>query len=79
LRMQKGGFMLDELDKLYDVTSVAAYFEVNPVTIRRWARSGRLPARRIGPKLRFKKEDLEAFLRPAAGVPWRRGAAGSKE
>jgi excisionase family DNA binding protein len=62
------------LDELYDVAAVAEYFAVHPMTIRRWAHSGRLPARRVGAKLRFKREDLEAFLRPAAGIPWRKGA-----
>jgi excisionase family DNA binding protein len=67
------------LDTLYDVDDVAGYFEVHPVTVRRWARSGRLPAHRVGTKLRFTKEDITAFLRPATGEPWRKGAASSEE
>jgi excisionase family DNA binding protein len=70
--------MLDALEALYDVTAVAQHFDVHPMSVRRWVREGRLPARRVGTKLRFTQADLEVFLRPASG-PWRKGAAGSND
>jgi excisionase family DNA binding protein len=62
------------LGTLYDVEEAAEYLHVLPVTVRRWAREGRLPARRAGTRIRFTEEDLQAFLRPVVGEPWRRSS-----
>ncbi|HXG77591.1 MAG TPA: helix-turn-helix domain-containing protein [Gaiellaceae bacterium] len=36
----------------------------NPETIRRWIRSGRLPARKVGTQHVIEEDDLEAVLAP---------------
>lgn len=36
----------------------------DPETIRRWIRSGRLPARKVGTQHMIEEEDLEAVLAP---------------
>lgn len=40
------------------VDEVAAYFGISPETVRRLARSGKLPAYRIGKLWRFNIEDI---------------------
>jgi excisionase family DNA binding protein len=70
--------MSTDLGVLYDTEEAAEFLKVTPVTVRKWAHQGLLPARRAGSKIRFTKEDLESFLKPASG-PWRKGAAGSRE
>ena len=42
---------------------VAQRFVVSPETVRRWARSGRVPAFRAGFLLRFDLQEVEAFVR----------------
>lgn len=47
---------------LYTTDKVAEILDVNPVTVRRWIRKGKLKANKIGKSYRIKKEDLEKFL-----------------
>jgi excisionase family DNA binding protein len=70
--------MSTDLGNLYDTEEAARFLRVTPMTVRKWAHDGLLPARRAGSKIRFTKEDLEAFLRPASETPWRKGAAGDQ-
>ncbi len=50
-------------------TDVAERFRVCPETVRRWARSGRVPAFRAGAVLRFDLDEVEVALRvPAASA-----------
>lgn len=49
--------------ELLSVQEAARRMGVNPMTIRRWIKSGGLKAHRAGPKLlRIASADLEAFL-----------------
>jgi len=41
----------------------------DPETIRRWIRSGRLRARKIGTQHVVEEDDLEAFLEEARSLP----------
>jgi excisionase family DNA binding protein len=50
------------MTELYTVKQVADKFEVHPETIRRLAKSGDLPARKIGNEWRFSEKDLQDFL-----------------
>lgn len=44
-------------------SEVARIFRVNPKTVTRWARSGKLPAiRTLGGHRRFRSADIQAFL-----------------
>jgi len=44
------------------VEDVAEVLGVNVETVRRFAREGRLPAYRIGARLRFRPQDLDRFV-----------------
>jgi len=44
------------------VIDVATYLELTPLTIRKMAKSGRIPAFRDGWEWRFDKDDLDAWI-----------------
>jgi excisionase family DNA binding protein len=50
----------------------------NPETIRRWIRSGRLPARKVGTQHLIEEENLAALETSTLPLPegWRRTATG---
>jgi two-component system, NtrC family, sensor kinase len=48
---------------LLSVEEVAEYLGVNPVTVYRWCKDGRLPCLRIGKFWRVRQQALEVFLR----------------
>ena len=48
---------------LLSVEDVAAYLDVQPVTIYRWCREGRLPCLKLGKAWRIRRVALEEFLR----------------
>jgi excisionase family DNA binding protein len=53
--------------------AAAEYLQVSVDTMRRWARTGVIPAAKLGNRggFRFRREDLDRFLegrRPAAGA-----------
>jgi excisionase family DNA binding protein len=50
-------------DKLLDVQSVAARLDVNPRTVLRMVERGELPAIKVAHRLRFRRSDLENYLR----------------
>ena len=47
----------------------AAYLQVSLETMRRWGRTGAIPAAKLGNRggFRFKREDLDAFLEGQRG------------
>ena len=47
---------------LLGVEEVASYLGMNPVTVYRWCREGRLPCLRIGRQWRIRRQALETFL-----------------
>ena len=51
------------VEKLMDVTDAAAYFGLTEFTIRKMAREGEIPAAKIGRAYRFRKEDIDAFIK----------------
>ncbi|UCD39632.1 MAG: helix-turn-helix domain-containing protein [Candidatus Bathyarchaeota archaeon] len=51
------------VDKLMDVTDAAVYFGLTEFTIRKMAREGEIPAAKIGRAYRFRKEDIDAFIK----------------
>lgn len=50
-----------------DTKGAAAYLHCAPLTIRHMVRDGRLPAARVGSKLRFLRADLDALFTATAG------------
>lgn len=55
------------------VPDAATYARVSPRTIRRWIATGKLPARRVGPRLlQVNRADLDQLIRP---VPAARNGA----
>ena len=45
------------------VSEVAEYLRVNPQTVYRKAKAGELPAVRIGRAIRFRRSELDAWLK----------------
>ncbi len=60
-------------DELMTVAEIAAVLRLNQQTIRNWIDQGRLPAVRIGRRVRIKRSDFEQLLtsaaRPARSMP----------
>jgi excisionase family DNA binding protein len=50
-------------EKLMDVTETAKYVGLSTFTVRKMAKDGSLPAAKIGRAYRFKREDIDAYLR----------------
>ena len=54
----------------YTIAEAAKLLGISPSTIWRWIDAQKLPAYQVGPrKSRIKKEDLEAVIRSAQGLP----------
>lgn len=51
-----------ENDRLLTVNEVANYFRLEPETVRAMARSGKLPAIKVGRIWRFRSSSLQIFL-----------------
>jgi excisionase family DNA binding protein len=49
--------------KLMDVNETASYVGLSSFTVRKMARDGVLPAAKIGRSYRFKREDIDAYVR----------------
>jgi excisionase family DNA binding protein len=62
------------------VDQVAAYLQLNRLTVYRYVRDGDIPAARIGKVYRIRREDVDAFLearkRAAGGAPRREPKGG---
>lgn len=50
-------------DNLMDVAEAAQYVGLSTFTVRRLAKNGALPAAKIGRAYRFKREDIDSYLR----------------
>ena len=48
--------------KTYDSGQVAAILQVQPLTVRKLARSGKLPGFKIGKDWRFTDADIQQFM-----------------
>ena len=51
------------LAEVMTVSEVAEYLRVNPQTVYRKAKAGELPAVRIGRAIRFRRSELDAWLK----------------
>lgn len=48
---------------MLNITEAATFLRLNEQTVRRMAREGRLPARKVGREWRFLQEELDAWIR----------------
>jgi excisionase family DNA binding protein len=60
-----------QMEELLTAEEVAVYLRVHLMTVRRWCRSGRLPAAKVGRAYRIKKGDLDEW--------WAKHAKGAEE
>ncbi len=59
-----------EPEKLLTPAEVAAMFRVNPKTVTRWARAGKISAiRTLGGHRRFRKSEIDARLKEVEETP----------
>jgi len=49
-------------ERLLTVRDVAAYLRLNPKTVERMARAGRLPSLRVCGRVRFRPSDVASWL-----------------
>ena len=54
--------MLAQRTRLLTIEEVAEYVSMHPESIRRMARQGRLPGRKLGGVWRFRQEDVEEAI-----------------
>jgi excisionase family DNA binding protein len=47
----------------YTVDDVAKALKLNPYTVRRLVREGKIPAFKIGGQWRFRKEEIDHFIK----------------
>jgi excisionase family DNA binding protein len=64
--------------ELSTVQETAQILKVAPLTIRRYIAEGRLPAVRVGKRVRVRKEALDQFLAPVAAKPARRASSAAR-
>ena len=50
-------------DEIMTVSEVAEYLRLNPQTVYRKAKAGELPVVRIGRAIRFRRSELESWLK----------------
>ena len=53
----------DKLEKLMTLEEVAEYLRLSVHTIYKMAQKGKIPALKAGKKWRFRKEDIDKWLR----------------
>lgn len=51
------------MEKLMNVEEAAEYVGLSAFTVRRLAKLGLIPAAKIGKAYRFKKDDIDSFMR----------------
>ena len=51
------------MDNVLSVRDVAIFLKINEQTVYRLARSGKIPARKIGKQWRFSRSEIEAMVR----------------
>jgi excisionase family DNA binding protein len=59
--------LLSSRDPVWDCVEAARFLKIHPVTVKRLARQGALPAFRIGNRWRFRPSELDAWARSAIG------------
>jgi nitrogen PTS system EIIA component len=50
-------------ERLLTIEEVAGFLHMNPMTVYAWVREGKIPAFKIGKVWRFRKTDIESWLK----------------
>ena len=53
---------MDKLDPIMTIDEVAEYLDLHPLTVRRLARDGEIPAFKVGRQWRIKRELLDRWI-----------------
>lgn len=69
----------DDVSEIMTVEQVAAYLQLNKLTIYKHVRAGRIPASRVGKAYRIRKADVDWFLESHKLRPARSGARPGRE
>jgi excisionase family DNA binding protein len=67
-----------DLDQVMTVDQVAAYLQLNRLTVYRYVREGRIPAAKIGKLYRILRADLDRYLEEQKVAPSARTPRASK-
>jgi excisionase family DNA binding protein len=62
--------LTDRYPDLLKSSELASYLRISKSTLYRLVRSGRLPAARVGGRLRFRKDTISELLSDAEGQGW---------
>lgn len=57
------------MEELMDVTELSQYLKVNPQTIYNWVSNNKVPCTKVGDLLRFKKTDIDEWLKKKTAYP----------
>ena len=57
------------MEELMGVTELSQYLKVNPQTIYNWVSNNKVPYTKIGDLLRFKKSDIDGWLKKKTAYP----------
>lgn len=69
---QSNTFLADQIEttgRAMTAAEVAAILSVSPITIFKYARSGRIPSFRVGSCVRFDPSAVARWIRRSAGEP----------
>lgn len=67
---------MNAANELLTVDEVAEFLRVKPSTVYEWAKQGKIPASKVGRLWRFRREDVEAWVRSGGVQPARSQQAG---
>lgn len=60
--MEKGT-TLEKEERLLTIDEVAEFLHINPMTVYAWVKDGKIPAFKIGKVWRFKKTEIDEWLK----------------
>jgi PTS system nitrogen regulatory IIA component len=61
--MVKNGLISEKEERLLTLDEVAEFLHINPMTLYSWVKDGRMPAFKIGKVWRFRKAEIDDWLK----------------
>jgi PTS system nitrogen regulatory IIA component len=61
--MVKNGLISEKEERLLTLDEVAEFLHINPMTLYAWVKDGRMPAFKIGKVWRFRKAEIDDWLK----------------